>query len=110
LQKVGVHILETDILSPLEQILKCSNSNHIIGFHGAGLANAILLKPGAVLSEITIDHLRSDLYPVFSSILNLRYYHFSLLRPHSSKDTEVTLSETEITSIADHILSMDNAD
>ena len=102
---LGFNILENHSTSPLEQIYLCSRASLVLGFHGAGLANSILMKPGSVILEITPCNYRTDLFPTLCSILSFDHI-FCEIHDTPTKDSPITLSPSDITSIINNVRSM----
>jgi len=102
---IGVFILDSSRMRPIEQILVCSMHRHLIGFHGAGFANAILMKRNSILTEITCEHLTSDLYPMLCAINKMRHMFKLISRPEAQKDSQVLLTKQEIADILSHVQS-----
>lgn len=50
--KYSVELVDGAAVSPEEMFVKCRNARLLLGQHGAGLANAFFLTPGAAMLEI----------------------------------------------------------
>jgi hypothetical protein len=51
-RKQGYEIIDTDALSPQQQIEVFSSVSHLIGIHGAGLTNMVFCPPGCRVLEL----------------------------------------------------------
>lgn len=86
-QKFGYLIITSQGLLVDEQISLFSNAEHVVGFHGAGLANIVFCRKGASVTELTFGtdenyHLRRSLggrcYEPLARQLKLHYKYLEL--------------------------------
>jgi len=78
LVKYGFQSICFEDYSINEQVELMQNADILISMHGAGLTNALFMKPGSVLFELTpsIDEPKQFRFPFWrmSSLLNIKYY------------------------------------
>jgi len=71
--KFGGKIVDSEMITLEEQWSTVASASIMIGVHGAGLANMVLMKKGTVVFELSNQNWRSDLYPVMALSLGLRH-------------------------------------
>jgi len=76
LQDLGdVQLVDTADMSPLEQVVLLSQTDVLIGQHGAGLSNLIWMPPGAAVIEIQ-PPLVSPIDRIFSSLASAKHMDY----------------------------------
>lgn len=66
---------------PLCQAMMFNRAEIVIGFHGAGLSNAMFMKPGGIMIEVMVDFDSRHapvvgIFPRLSSIIGLHHYTY----------------------------------
>jgi hypothetical protein len=94
--------------NPSNVIKLFSSSDIVIGFHGAGLANTMYMKPGGVVVEVLpyIDSRQVPIIGIFarlSGIIGLNHYSYSIAPPLR---LEPSLLVQEIKEFHDAILKL----
>jgi capsular polysaccharide biosynthesis protein len=75
LHEEGFTTVSSGSLSVAEQILLFSQATHVVGAHGAGLANMVFCRPGARVIEFVTDdpHAHWRCYYNLASAMGLQY-------------------------------------
>lgn len=72
----GFEIVKLETLSVMQQLRLLAETEIVVGVHGAGLSNAVVCKPGAIMIEILPVGYFIPTFSIMSRACGLRYFPY----------------------------------